>query len=68
MKRKLYIRKKADSDLIKKELQAFTENFDEECEGKSLNDKWDEFELTMRHVIDDCVPHKTTSSRQGYII
>jgi hypothetical protein len=45
---------------IKKELQAFTENFDEACEGKSLNGKWDEFELTMRHIIDNCVLHKTS--------
>ena len=65
VKRKVYIRKKADSDRIRKELQAFTENFDKACEGKSLNDKWDEFELTMRHIIDNCVPHKTTSSRHN---
>ena len=53
VKRKVYIGKKADSDHIRKELQVFTENFDKACEGKSLNDKCDKFELTMQRIIDN---------------
>ena len=38
VKRKVYIRKKADSNRIRKELQTFTENINKSAEGKSVND------------------------------
>ena len=65
VKRKVYIRKKADSERIRKELQTFTENFNKSTEGKSVNDEWEEFESTMRYIMDSCVPHKTTRTRHN---
>ena len=65
VKRKVYIRKKADSDRIRKELQTFIENINKSAEGKSVNERWEEFESTMRYIKDSCVPHKTTSTRHN---
>ena len=65
VKRKVYIRKKADSDRIIKELRVFNESFDMQTEGKSLNDKWNVFESTMQNIMNNCVPHKVTSSRHN---
>ena len=44
VKQKVNVGKKWDSNRIRKELQAFTENFYTACEGKSLNEKWDVFQ------------------------
>ena len=68
VKRKIYIKKRADSSLIEKELQDLahetmkskTTSTDTD---KPVDEKWDEFERNIRRIRDTCIPHKTTSSR-----
>ena len=68
VKRKIYIKKRANSSLIQKELQDLahetmkskTTSTDTD---KPVDEKWDEFERNIRRIMDTCIPHKTTSSR-----
>ena len=63
VKRKIYIRKKADQTRIRQELQTFAQNFDNVTQGKSVEAKWELFESTMQNIINNCIPHKLSSSR-----
>ena len=68
VKRKIYIKKRADSSRIQKELQDLahetrkskTTSTDTD---KPVVEKWDEFERNIRRIMDTRTPHKTTSSR-----
>ena len=53
------MKKKADSDRIKEELQSFAEIRETSFKDASVDEMWDNFESHIHHII----PHKMTSSR-----
>ena len=53
----------SDTNRIKEELREFSNHFENSLIQESIDVKWDEFEKTVRHIIDDCIPNKLTSSR-----
>lgn len=63
VKRKIYIRNRADTNRVKEELRKFSNHFENSLKQESTDVKWDEFEKTVRHIMDDCIPNKLTSSR-----
>jgi hypothetical protein len=48
---------------MRQELQTFAQNFDNVTQGKSVEAKWELFESTMQNIINNCIPHKLSSSR-----
>ena len=62
VKRKIYIKKKADQTRIRQELQTFAQNFDNVTQGKSVEAKWELFESTMQNIINNCIPYKLSCS------
>ena len=58
IKRKIYFRKKADTDRIKEELKKLADNVNLNSESKTVAEKWNEFELGVHHIMDDHIPHK----------
>ena len=62
-KRKIYIRKKADHDKVKQELNKFSEYYVNSLKDEPIDVKWDEFETTVKHIMNTCIPDKLTSSR-----
>lgn len=63
VKRKIYIRKKADHDKIKQVLNKFSEYYVNSLKDEPIDVKWDEFETTVKHIMNTCIPNKLTSSR-----
>ena len=62
VKRKIFIRKKADSTRIKEELTNLSLFMD--TRGfNSIDDKWSCFEDNIYRIMDSCIPSKWTSSR-----
>ena len=62
VKRKIFIRKKADSTRIKEELTNLSLHMD--TRGfNSIDDKWSFFEDNIHRIMDSCIPSKWTSSR-----
>ena len=67
VKRKFYIRKRADNTRIKKELQEFANDF-EVMKNESVDAKWNMFQLRLTGIMtimDCCMPHKFTTSRHN---
>ena len=62
IKRKIYFRKKADTDRIKEELKKLAENVNLNSESKTVDEKWNEFELRVHRIMDDHIPHKMSNS------
>ena len=63
IKPNIYFRKKADTDRIKEELKKLADNVNLNSESKSVDEKWNEFELGVHRIMDDHIPHKVSSSR-----
>ena len=62
VKRKIFIRKKADSTRIKEELTKLSLQMD--TRGfNSIDEKWSCFEGNIHRIMDSCIPSKWTSSR-----
>ena len=62
-KRKVYIKKKADCQRIKRELQSLAEAQAPVTGDASVDEKWNYFEENIRRIMETCIPHKMTSSR-----
>ena len=62
VKRKIFIRKKADSTRIKEELTKLLFYMDTR-DFNSIDDKWSCFEDNIHRIMDSCIPSKWTSSR-----
>ena len=56
VKRTIYIRKRADTTRIKKELQEFANDF-EIMKNESVNTKWNLFQQRLTGIMDSCIPH-----------
>ena len=52
VKRKIYIRKKADHDKIKQELNKFSEYYVNSLKDEPIDVEWDEFEKTVKHIMN----------------
>ena len=63
IKRKIYFRKKADTNRIKEELKKLADSVNLNSESKTVDEKWNEFELGVHRIMDDHIPHKMSSSR-----
>ena len=65
VKRKVYIKKKADSTRIKQELQTLitTQHQEFNSSNVSVDKMWADFEGNIRRIMDTCIPHKMSSSR-----
>ena len=50
----------SDTNRIKEELRKFSNHFENSLKQESIDVKW---EKTVRHIMDDCIPNKLTSSR-----
>ncbi|XP_020606237.1 uncharacterized protein LOC110044991, partial [Orbicella faveolata] len=62
VKRKIYIRKKADSSSVKEELTNLSLHMD--TRGfNSIDDKWSCFEDNIYRIMNSCIPSKWSSSR-----
>ena len=67
VKRKFYIRKRADNTRIKKELQEFANDF-EVMKNESVDVKWNMFQQRLTGIMtimDCCMPHKFITSRHN---
>jgi hypothetical protein len=65
VKRKVYIRKKADLNGIKKALKNFAERFEREAITKSVEERWNDLEYRLQHIMNTFIPYRTTSSRHN---
>lgn len=65
VKRKVYIKKKANCSRIKEMLNEFAESFMGNLNELSVDVVWDTFERNIHSLMDACMPHKTTSSRHN---
>ena len=63
VKRKVYIKRKANCSRIKEILIEFSDSFMENLREFSVDEMWDTFERSIRSIMDACIPHKMTSSR-----
>ena len=63
VKRKVYIKRKANCSRIKEMLNEFADSFMENLKELSVDEMWDTFECSIRSIMDACIPHKMTSSR-----
>jgi len=60
---KIYLKKKANTDRIKQELQILATLREFNSPGVSVHDMWNHFERNMRRIMDTCIRHKMISSR-----
>ena len=65
VKRKVYIRKKADLNGIKKALKNFAECFEREGITKSVEERWNDLEYQLQHIMNTFIPYRTTRSRHN---
>ena len=56
VKRNIYIRKRANTTRINKELQEFSTDF-EVGKNESVNAKWNMFQQRLIGIMDSCIPH-----------
>ena len=63
VRRKIYLRKKADTDGIKKALDDFSKKFHIDRTRKSVSEKWIDIKSAITHSMDKYVPHKFTTNR-----
>ena len=64
VKRKIYIRKRADTSRIKKELQGLADDLAETGYSDTpIHEMWVNFENNIHQIMDACTPHRMTSSR-----
>ena len=63
VKRKVYIKRKANCRRIKEMLIEFSDSLMENLREFSVDEMWDTFERSIRSIMDACIPHKMTSSR-----
>ena len=62
VKRKIFIRKKADSTRIKNELESLSSHMAAR-RFNSIDEKWNCFEVNIHRIMDSCIPTKLTTSR-----
>ena len=62
-KRKVYIRNGSDVERIKLELKELAAKPNTQYDNNSVEAKWNDFENSVRNIMDSCIPHKMTSSR-----
>ena len=65
VKRKIYIRKRLDNECIKLELKTLAGKLNTLYDNNSVETKWNDFENSVRNIMDSCIPHKMTSSRHN---
>ena len=66
VKRKIFIRKKADTDNIKKAMDKFQqEYFDPVNQSLGVNEKWEFIRDSLTSIMNRFVPSKMSSSRPG---
>ena len=63
VKRKIFIRKRADNELIRQKLRELANDFECLLKHGSLDAKWDAFQQGIQHIMNSCIPSKYTSSR-----
>ncbi|CAB3986093.1 Hypothetical predicted protein, partial [Paramuricea clavata] len=63
VKRKIFIRKRADKELIQQKLRELANNFECSVKQESLDTKWDAFQQGIQNIMNSCIPCKYTSSR-----
>ncbi len=63
VKRKVFIRKKADTDSIKTSLTDFQQTYMTSTIGFNANQKWKTIHKKITEVMNDFVPHRYTSTR-----
>ena len=62
VKRKVYIKRKANCSRIKEMLIEFADSFMENLREFSVDEMWDTFGHSIRSIMNACIPHKMTSS------
>jgi len=62
VKRKIYIRKQLDNERLKLELKTLAEKLNTQYDNNSVETKWNDFENSVRSIVDSCILHKMTSS------
>ena len=62
-KRKIYIRKRSDQEKLNKQLSGFATQFVNSTTNMSVDGKWKVFVQNITSIMDDCIPHKLSSSR-----
>ena len=60
---KVYIRKRSDDERVKLELKTPAAKLNTQYDNSSVEAKWNDFENSVRNIMDSCIPHKMTSSR-----
>ncbi|XP_030841013.1 uncharacterized protein LOC115923809 [Strongylocentrotus purpuratus] len=63
IRRKIYLRGKADTQGIKETLQDFTDTYFQTNQDKSVEDKWEEIRSAILHTMEKHVPHKFSTTR-----
>ena len=66
VKREIYIRKRADTTRIKRELQHFANDL-EVVKNESVDAKWNMFQQRLTRIMDYCIPHKFTTLRHNLL-
>ena len=56
IKRKIYFRKKADTDRIKEELKKLADDVNLNTESKTVDEKWNEFESGVHRIMNAHIP------------
>lgn len=62
-KRKIYLRKKANTDEIKSDMTSFCDTYFDELFSAPVEEKWTKFVDAIQNTMEKNVPHKITSSR-----
>lgn len=65
---KIYIRKQLDNECMKLELKTIAEKLNTQYDNISVEVKWNDFENSVCNIMDSCIPHKMTSSRQFTLV
>lgn len=65
IKRKVFLRKRANNEQINQKLQDFANYFECSLKHETLDTKWDAFQQGLHNIMDSCIPHKYTSSRHN---
>ena len=67
VKRKVYIRKGSDDERTKLELKTLSAKLNTQYNKNSVEAEWNDFENSVRNILDSCIPHKMTSSRYNLL-
>ena len=62
-KRKIYIGKRTDQEKLNQQLRSFATQFENSTTNMSVDGKWKVFVQNITSIINDCIPHKLSSSR-----